>query len=314
MIIKSDYRIPSVREGYGIQLRNKHLNDEDHRLPDNPVLFVHGATYGASGTFDYAVDGESWMDRMAGEGFDAWCLDLLGYGESDRPEEMAEAAENNEPIVDTAHAVREVDRAMDFILKDRGLERISLIGYSWGSAICGRYAGEHADKVDRLVLCGPLWVEKSENAMRSGPALGAYRTVNVESMMKRWSTGLDASEIDAIVGSDVRQKWCEDVVRCDPEFESTGVMRAPTGVFKDYEHCATTGEPWYEPERINSSVLVVVADQDAETTVSQGQKIFSRLVNAAEKRMTVIGGGTHSLFMENNRRALFDVVSGFLRY
>ena len=41
MIIKSDYRIASVLDGYGLLLRNKHLNDEDHRLPDHTVLFCN---------------------------------------------------------------------------------------------------------------------------------------------------------------------------------------------------------------------------------------------------------------------------------
>ena len=46
MIIKCDYRIASVTDGYDLLLRNKHLNAADNRLPGNSVLFIHGATYG----------------------------------------------------------------------------------------------------------------------------------------------------------------------------------------------------------------------------------------------------------------------------
>ena len=42
------------------------------------------------------------------------------------------------------------------------------------------------------------------------------------------------------------------------------------------------------------------------------RKIFEQLGNAREKRMTVIGGGTHSLLLEDHRDALHSVVSGFL--
>ena len=128
MIIKSDYRIASATDGYGLVLRNKHLNDAEHRLPGVNVLFVHGATYGATSTFDYPIGGHSWMDEMAADGFDTWCLDLLGYGQSDRPAEMDAEPAEHPPLVDTAHAVAEVGRAVDYILADRDIESVCLLG------------------------------------------------------------------------------------------------------------------------------------------------------------------------------------------
>ena len=76
---------------------------------------------------------------------------------------------------------------------------------------------------------------------------------------------------------------------------------------------ARTGEPWYDPGLIQAPVQIVVGEQDEETTPAQGQTVFSRLTSAKEKRLTVLGGGTHSMLLENNRHLLFDVVSGFLR-
>ena len=34
MISKSDYRIASGTNGHGVLLRNQHLNDAEHQLPD----------------------------------------------------------------------------------------------------------------------------------------------------------------------------------------------------------------------------------------------------------------------------------------
>ncbi|MDA0978058.1 MAG: alpha/beta fold hydrolase [Proteobacteria bacterium] len=312
MIIKSDYRIPSVTDGHAVLLRNKHLNDEDHRIPEHAVLFVHGATYGATATFDYAIEGESWMDCMAACGFDAWCLDLLGYGESDRPVVMSEPADRHGPIVDTEHAVAEVGRAVDFILKDRQIESVSLIGYSWGSAICGRFAGLFPEKVYALVLSGALWVEQDIASTPDRPEPGSYRTVDVEAVLKRWSTGLSAEAFAQIIPPDRARQWAEAVVGSDPAFETLGVLRAPTGVIKDYLHCAATGEPWYDPGLITCPVQIVVGELDVETTPEQGQKIFALLQATPEKRITVIGHGTHTMLLENQRRALFDVVGSFL--
>ena len=49
---------------------------------------------------------------------------------------------------------------------------INLIGWSWGTVIMAAYAAEHADKVARLVLYGPQWLESSPAT--SSPPLGAY--------------------------------------------------------------------------------------------------------------------------------------------
>ena len=73
-----------------------------------------------------------------------------------------------------------------------------------------------------------------------------------------------------------------------------------------------SGEPWYKPMAILAPTQVVVGELDRETTPEQAKKIFEQLGNAREKRMTVIGGGTHSLLLEDHRDALHSVVSGFL--
>ena len=313
MIVKRDYRIPSLRDGLELLLRNKHLSNEDQRLPGMTVLFVHGATYGSSDTFDYEIEGMSWMDQLAGLGFDAWCLDLPGYGQSDRPAEMNEPPEENAPLVDTEHAVQEVGRAISFIQRERGISHLDLIGYSWGTAICGTYAGLYPDNVRKLVLSGALWVEKIESENLASASPGAYRSVTVEAAFERWQAGLKTEEINALVSEEARRRWCEQTLACDPDFQLTGKLRAPSGVTKDFLRVARTGEPWYDPGLIHAPVQIVVGEQDEETTPAQGQALFSRLTSAREKRLTVLGGGTHSMLLENNRYRLFDVVSDFLR-
>lgn len=313
MIIKSDYRIASTIDGVGMLLRNKHLTDAEHRLPNNTVLFVHGATYGSTATFDYPIDGESWMDHMAMAGFDVWCLDLPGYGLSDRPTEMQQPADANEPLIDTACAVSELARAVDFLLKDREIKQLSLIGYSWGTTIVSRYSASYPDNVSRLVLSGALWVEKGDQPGSVTPEFGAYRTVAPEAIEKRWSIGLSDAELDSIVPRQTVRQWCADMVALDPDSDSSGVLRAPTGVLKDFHHFSTTGELWYDPAEIQCPTQIVVGDLDRETTPQQGRQVFDRLSPDIDRRYTVLGGGTHSMLLENQRFGLFSVVEGFLR-
>lgn len=314
MITTRDFRIDSARSGYQVLLRNKSANPSTSGNAFKTVLFVHGATYGSTDTFDYGTQGPSWMEHMATQGFDVWCLDLLGYGQSDRPREMDEPAANHGPLTDTAQAVVEVDHAVSHIAADRGIEKLCLIGYSWGSAICGAYTGSFPHRVCSLVLHGALWIEGLPPTGAAPRGLGAYRTVDVDSMMQRWCVGLEQEALDRIISEADRRRWCEHTASCDPTFESTGLLRAPTGVMQDFVRCRESGEDWYDPGLISAPVMIVVGELDGETTPAQGQQLFSRLTHAASKQLTVIGQGTHSLLLENNRHQLHNAVTGFLAY
>ena len=78
LVSQNDHRLDSnAAPGQQVLLRNKKsLAEKSSRA--GVVLFVHGATYAASLTFDYSIDGLSWMDRMALDGFDAIGFEGLG--------------------------------------------------------------------------------------------------------------------------------------------------------------------------------------------------------------------------------------------
>src|SRR4029077_5468209 len=97
-----------------------------------------------------------------------------GYGRSTRPPEMDQPPANNSPIVTTDVAVKDAGSAIDFILQRRGLSKLSLMGWSWGTVIMGAYTADHNDKVDRLVLYAPVWLRTSPPSQTAPPPLGAY--------------------------------------------------------------------------------------------------------------------------------------------
>lgn len=313
-ITVEDHRVESGEAGLHLLVRNKRPADPDNAQPAKTVLFVHGATYASMLTFDYAVDGQSWMDAMADAGFDAWCVDLLGYGGSGRPAAMAEPADANPPIVDTGQAVADVGRVVDFILARRGLPRLSLIGYSWGTAITGGYAARHPDKVARLVLYGALWLKQTSAVASAGPP-GAYRVVDAEAAAKRWVTGLSEEQISALAPPGRIAAWAAAAIATDPDaarFDPPR-LRAPSGVVKDVRDYWLSGRPTYDPAAIRAPTMIVVGEWDQETTPEQGRAVFDRLENAADRRYVVIGRGTHTLLLENQRGALRDTVASFLR-
>ncbi|MEE4361749.1 MAG: alpha/beta fold hydrolase [Pseudomonadales bacterium] len=307
----SEFRIPSGREGCRLFLRNK-------RLPDAigvPLLCVHGATYASTITFDYAIDGTSWMDWLARRGFDVWCIDLLGYGASDRPPEMALPPDANAPLVDTEEAVADVHRAIDHVLAQTGHARLDLLGYSWGTAICGQAAGDAPEQVRRLVLSGALWLLERAPKTLVPDGLGAFRLVAAEATLERWTQGLSGEQIACIGPRTRREAWATAAVASDPDSAALDPpqLRAPAGVVKDALTRWLQGVAPYDPGRICAPTLVVVGEWDQETTPAQGRAVFDRLSAAASRRYTLIGRGTHSLLLEDQRGDLYRVVADFLR-
>jgi len=315
-IIETAHRIDSNEPDCQVYLRNKRRRDlpETHAA-ERTVLFVHGATYASSLTFDYEIDGISWMDQLVQQGFDTWCIDLLGYGSSDRPAAMNEPAEDHPPICDTQLAVEDVNRAIAYIQDHRDIQQLNLIGYSWGTVIAGTCAGEHPERIHKLVLCGALWVKAGATSGLASAVPGSYRTVDAEAASTRWAQGLSQAEVDSLAPLSRVEHWCTTAIESDPRSGESQppVLRAPTGVIKDFMHYSTSAEPWYAPQKIFAPTLIVVGEWDRETTPEQCQTVFSQLDNAPLKRMSIIGGGTHSLFLENRRHELHAVVSDFLK-
>ncbi len=107
--------------------------------PGRTILFCHGATYPAHTAFDLPLAGLSWMDYIAGRGFDVWCMDLPGYGRSTRPAAMSQPAEANPPLVRSDAAVAAVGAVSEFIRQRRGVPRTVLMAWSWGCSLVARW-------------------------------------------------------------------------------------------------------------------------------------------------------------------------------
>src|SRR6185436_20550109 len=69
------YMIPSGDPGIELFVRNKRPKDMTSFGAGRTVLYVHGSTQAAETTFDLALDGMSWMDALARNGWDVWLME-----------------------------------------------------------------------------------------------------------------------------------------------------------------------------------------------------------------------------------------------
>lgn len=310
-LISEDLRIASDTPGIELFLRNKHPQDWT-ASSGRVLLYVHGATYPSETAFDLRLDGMSWMDYIAAHGWDVWLVDLRGYGGSSRPAEMEKPAKDNAPIVTTDVAVRDVGTAVDYIMKRRGVSKLSLLGWSWGTSIMGTYAGANNDKVEKLVLFAPLWLRTTPLLLGGDGPLGAYRTVARDSAKKRWLTGVPEDKQAGLIPDGWFEAWADATWATDPKAGEAGLLRAPNGVIQDVRDYWASGKTYYDAADIRVPTLLVKAEWDQDTPAYMAQALFAQLKNAPAKRYVEIGEGTHTVIMEKNRMQLFREVQMFL--
>jgi pimeloyl-ACP methyl ester carboxylesterase len=314
-IVMEEFMIQSVDPGIKLYVRNKHPQGVKKFTGDKILLFVHGSTYPSETAFDLKLNGLSWMEYIAQHGYDVYLIDLRGYGKSERPPEMDKPAADNEPIVRTVTAVKDVGAAVDFILKRRHVSKINLMGWSWGTTMMGWYTAQNNDKVNKLVLYAPQWIRQGGGPLTdTGGKLGAYRTVSRDAAKARWLTGVPENKKAELIPPGWFEMWADATFATDPvgSKQTPQTLRAPNGTVQDAREFWSAGKAIYDPAEIRVPIFLAHAEWDADLPSYMLYAYFAKLTNAPYKRYVEIGEGTHTIIMEKNRMQLFKEVQLFL--
>ena len=308
----TEYTVPSD-PGIQLYVREKHPAGARSFAPDRILLFVHGATYPAETSFDLPVGGASMMDLLAARGWDVWLVDVRGYSRSTRPASMDGPPGEGTPVASTQEAARDVGAAVDFILQQRGVPRINLMGWSWGTSIMGLYTSTHNDKVERLVLYAPQWLSTNK-VPPNAPPIGAYRTVTREQTLTRWLMGVPEDKKADLIPSGWFDMWADATFATDPAGakQTPPVLRAPNGTAQDSRDYWLAGKPLYQPSDIRVPTLLIHAEWDADLPTYQTAAYFEQLTHTPYKRWVQLGEGTHTVMLEKNRMQFFHEVAAFL--
>jgi len=315
-VAQETFMIPSLDPGITVHVRNKYPAEKRAGgfAPERVVLFVHGATFPSEAMFDIDLPGGSWLEYAAKRGFDAYLVDIRGYGRSTRPAAMSQPPAANPPFAGADDAVRDIGAAVDFILKRRGVQKLNLMGWSWGTSTMGWYTAQHNDKVLKLVLYAPQWLRNTPSLTDSGAKLGAYRAVTREAAKGRWLTGVPESKKADLIPAGWFEAWADATFATDPVGAASAppVLRAPNGVVADGRDFWSAGKPLYDPAEIRVPTFLAHAEWDADLPSYMLYAYFEKLVNVPYKRYVQIGEGTHTVMMEKNRMQFFRELMGFL--
>lgn len=285
---------------------------------DRVVLFVHGAGTPAEVAFDTPAGDHSWMAYLADAGFDVFSMDTTGYGRSTRPWPMDDpcnlAADQQQQFVPALIAApckpsypgqltniasdwHDIDAVVDYIRKLRKVEKVSLVAWSLGGPRAGGYAGQHPEKVNRMVLLAPAY---GRTAAASAPALPnpgtVFNTQSKAEFIANWDRQVGCpNQYDPAVRDTV---WA-DMLASDPVGRTwgAGVRRAPS----------TTTWGW-NAAMIGATkipTMFIAAAHDKQVPQDRVRAAYDDM-GASDKVFVDLACSSHNAMWERNYLLMFD--------
>jgi pimeloyl-ACP methyl ester carboxylesterase len=261
--------------------------------PRGTILFVHGSSMAGQPTFDLQVPGRPYssvMDWFAERGFDTWCVDMEGYGRSDK----------KRPInCDIANGADDVAAAAEYIEKKTGAKKLMLYGISSGALRAATFAQRHPERVARLALDAFVWTgEGSPTLEQRKKRLPEFKAKNrrpidrafIHSVFERdHPDTADKATIDAFATA---------ILALDDS--------VPTGTYVDM--CSRL--PLVDPEKITVPTAILRGEFDGIAGIEDLLKFFAKLPHP-DKQFSVMQGISHASFQQKNYLSVYHLLHGF---
>lgn len=263
--------------------------------PRGAVLFLHGAGSPASAIWDIQHADYSMLRYLACRGFDAYTVDVRGFGGSTWPPALLKPAEGAPPAVRATDVMPDVAAALAYAQNRSGVSRVDLVGWSWGCVVAGMFAGRHPDRVRRLVLFAPVYDRKWPTRHRTAGA---------------WRTEERALYFEYFDPQREERATLEDHVEALFRFVGPNEpVRLPNGPYRDVYG---PDAPVWEARAVSAPTLVVRGQADRASLQPHAYRLFQALENAPERRYVEIGAAGHFAFRTRRYRQLQGAIGGFL--
>jgi pimeloyl-ACP methyl ester carboxylesterase len=326
-IIGQDYKIDSTDPAIKLFVRSKMAEGNKTFTNDNVILFVHGATFPSTPDFDLRFKDYSWADWMVQHGYVVYMFDKRNYGFSTRENAMDMAATANRPLSRSYLAIRDIGAVVDHIRAKHKVQKVTLIGWSWGAMTAGYYASLHSEKVQKLVLYAPAYAFALHTNLGPGSnfqnkrkpyefnyGLGAYRLASAAANQARWDGEIPVQDKSEYREQAVVDAFNAEALASDPTSNTRNPpsLRAPNGVLED-TFMQATGRRIWNASSIYSPVLVIAGEFDTWSYPEDREGLMRDLTNAAFKQSVLVKDATHFVLFEKKRFEFFEAILAFLK-
>lgn len=261
---------PLEREGVDLHLDCMKREGTD---PDKNILLIHGVTY-SSHEFDINYKDYSLVRFLASEGYAVWRLDIAGFGQS---EEVKDGF-----LSDSDYAALDINEAVNRIVRETDQEKIDVLGWSWGTVTVSRFAVNHNEHINKLVLYAPILSGLGEYEVTE-----AFHHNDWEHAADDFQKEKDGSIDYEIVDPIVVDVFCSNCWRYDGE-------RSPNGGRRDI--CVQKTDLLIDLSKIKNPTLVICGDQDPYLNYDLVKESLSDLPKGSDLEM--IKGGSHVVYIE----------------
>lgn len=257
------------------------------------ILFVHGSSMASTPTFDLQVPGRpdsSAMDWFAKRGYDTWCLDMEGYGRSDKGREIT---------FDIANGADDCAAASAYIQDKRNSGPLLVYGISSGALRAAKFAETHPNRVKRLALDAFVWTgEGSPTLEDRRKKLSEFRTTNRRPIDKAFVQSIFARDHPGTAEDKVVDAFADAITALDDS--------VPNGTYIDM--CANL--PIVDPEKITVPTIVMRGQYDGIAGFDDLAAFFTRLPNP-DKQFAVMPGISHASFQQKNYMLVYHILASF---
>ena len=265
----------------------------DGKGSNGTVLFVHGSSMASQPTFDLKVPGRpdsSAMDWFARRGFNTWCVDMEGYGRSDKSRDL---------YFDISNGADDLAAASDYIMKTSGAKKFLVYGISSGALRAAMFAERHPERVSRLALDAFVWTGKGSPTLEE-------RAKKLDQWKAHKRRPIDRAFVHSIFNRDHAGCAEEKVIEAFADAILALDDSVPTGTYLDM--CAKL--PVVDPAKIKAATIVMRGQFDGIAGMDDLLDFFNRLPNP-DKQFAVMSGISHASFQQINFQTVYHILHSF---
>jgi pimeloyl-ACP methyl ester carboxylesterase len=257
------------------------------------ILFVHGSSMASQPTFDLHVPGRpdsSVMDYFAARGFDCWCVDMEGYGRSDK---------SRDDNFDISNGADDLAAASEYILATRNCGPLLMYGISSGALRAALFAERHPDRVARLALDAMVWTGAgSPTLAKRAERLAEFKLENRRPIDRAFVHSIFTRDHPGTADEATVEAFADAILALDDSM--------PNGTYVDM--CSRL--PIVDPKHITCATMVMRGEYDGIASVDDLLAFFALLPNA-DKQFAVMPGISHASFQQKNYRLVYHLLESF---
>jgi pimeloyl-ACP methyl ester carboxylesterase len=257
------------------------------------VLFVHGSSMASQPTFDLQVPGRpfsSVMDWFAALGFDTWCVDMEGYGRSDKTRDIT---------CDIANGADDLAAASSYIQSLRGNDGFLVYGISSGALRAAKFAEAHPERISRLALDAFVWTGEGSPTLEQ-------RRQKLSQFLESKRRPIDRDFVYSIFNRDHPGTAADDVIDAFADAITALDDSMPNGTYIDM--CSRL--PLVDPGKIPCPTIIMRGEYDGIAGFDDLVNFFTALPSS-DKQFCVMPGISHASFQQKNYLMVYHILHGF---